>query len=599
MSVINISKEGRIKTFQKRGMAFVVIMFITLAVVLIGRLSYLMICKAEYYGEIARELHERERAVKAKRGVLYDRNGTVIAGNVSVSTISVIHSQIKEPERVIEVLSKELGLDAEYVRKRVEKISSREKVKSNVPKETSDIIREYNLAGVMVDEDYKRYYPYSTLASHVIGFTGADNQGIIGLEVTYDKYLQGQDGAILTLTNARGIEIENAAENRKEPVNGKGLLLSLDINIQQYAEQAAKKVLEQKQAKASSIIVMNPQNGEIYAMVTTPEFDLNNPFTAPETDSAGSEQADGAEKQSGKKLSSDELNAMWRNPCISNTYEPGSTFKIITAAAALEEKVVKLDDTFSCPGFITVEDRRIRCHKAGGHGAETFKQGIMNSCNPVFITIGSRLGVDNFYKYLDRFKVLNKTGVDLPGEAGTIIHKKKNVGAVELATVSFGQSFQITPLRLMATASSIINGGHTVIPHFGVGIVDDETDRIEKIQYESESGVVSDEVSQTMRSLLESVVSEGTGKKAYVEGFHIGGKTGTSEKLPRRSGKYIASCLGFAPAENPAVMALVLIDEPQGIYYGGTIAAPVIGELFENILPYLGIEKDSAVSLEE
>ncbi|MDE6635491.1 MAG: peptidoglycan glycosyltransferase, partial [Lachnospiraceae bacterium] len=437
MSVVNLSKEGRIKTFQKRGMAFVVIVFIVLAAVLIGRLSYLMICRADYYGEIARELHERERAVKAKRGVLYDRNGTVIAGNVSVSTISVIHSQIEEPEKVIEILSRELQLDAEYVRKRVEKVSSREKVKTNVPKETSDIIREYNLAGVMVDEDYKRYYPYSTLASHVIGFTGADNQGIIGLEVTYDEYLQGEDGAILTLTNARGIEIENAAENRKEPVNGKGLLLSLDINIQQYAEQAAKKVLEQKQAKASSIIIMNPQNGEIYAMVTTPEFDLNNPFTKPEENT----------NQSQEKLSTDELNAMWRNPCISNTYEPGSTFKIITAAAALEEKVVKLDDTFSCPGYITVEDRRIRCHKAGGHGAETFKDGIMNSCNPVFITIGGRLGVDNFYKYLDRFKVLYKTGVDLPGEAGTIMHKQKNVGAVELATVSFGQSFQITPLR--------------------------------------------------------------------------------------------------------------------------------------------------------
>lgn len=579
MSVINVSKEGRMKTFQRKSTAFIMLCVTICAAALSVRIGYLMICKAEHYGQMAQELHERERAVKAKRGVIYDRTGKVIAGNVSVSTVSVIHSQVKEPEKVIEVLSKELQLETEYVRKRVEKISSREKVKSNVPKEVSDRIRQYNLEGVTVDEDYKRYYPYSTLASHVIGFAGADNQGIIGLEVTYDKVLQGKKGAILTLTNANGIEIENAAENRKEPVSGKGLILSLDMNIQRYAEQAAGKAMERKGAKGVSIIIMNPQNGEIYSMVTLPEFDLNNPYI--------------------DNMSTNELNSVWRNPCISNTYEPGSTFKIITAAAALSEGVVKLDDTFSCPGFITVEDRRIRCHKAGGHGAETFVQGIMNSCNPVFITIGARLGVDNFYKYLNRFKVLEKTGVDLPGEAGTIIHKKENVGAVELATVSFGQSFQITPLRLMATASSIVNGGHTVVPHFGTGIVDEITGSINKLQYKSEDNIVDNEVSETMRQLLEAVVAEGTGKKAYVEGFRIGGKTGTSEKLPRRNGKYIASCLGFAPADNPKVMALVLIDEPQGIYYGGTIAAPVIGELFDNILPYLGIEKENAVITEE
>ena len=419
----------------------------------------------------------------------------------------------------------------------------------------------------------------------MIGFTGADNQGIIGLEVSYDKYLQGIDGAILTLTNANGIEIENAAEDRREPVSGNSLLLSLDINIQQYAEQAAKKVMEQKSAKSARIIIMNPRNGEIYAMVNLPEFDLNSPFSLVNTDGTGVEESTGA--------SMDKLNNMWRNPCISDTYEPGSTFKIITAAAALEEGVVSLEDRFSCPGFITVEDRRIRCHKAGGHGAETFKDGIMNSCNPVFITIGARLGVDNFYKYIRQYNVLAKTGVDLPGEAGTIFHKKDNVGAVELATISFGQSFQITPLRLMASASAIINGGHTITPHFGVAVKDEDSDAITKIDYESEDGVLSGKTSDTMRYLLESVVSEGTGRKAYVEGFHVGAKTGTSEKLPRRSGKYIASCLGFAPATNPEVMALVLVDEPQGVYYGGTIAAPVIAELFENILPYLGVEKDT------
>ncbi|MGI5969763.1 MAG: peptidoglycan D,D-transpeptidase FtsI family protein [Lachnospiraceae bacterium] len=576
------SRDRNLKTFQRQSALFIIIVIVLCSALLCGRLAYIMISQAPHYGVMAEKLHERERAIKAKRGVLYDRNGSVIAGNVSVSTISVIHSQIEEPEKVIKVLSEELGVDEAEVRKRVEKVSSREKIKTNVPKETSDRIREYNLSGVMVDEDYKRYYPYGSLASHVIGFTGADNQGIIGLEVTYDNYLQGKDGAILTLTNANGIEIENAAEDRLEPISGNSLILSLDVNIQQYAEQAAKRVMEQKEAKAARIIVMNPDNGEIYAMVNVPEFDLNNPFVL----------TSGETVRTSVKEDMDELNNMWRNPCISDTYEPGSTFKIITAAAALEEGAVKLTDTFSCPGYIAVEDRKIRCHKAGGHGSETFVQGIMNSCNPVFITVGQRLGVESFYKYLERFDVLKKTGVDLPGEAATIMHKKENVGAVELATVSFGQSFQITPLRLMASASAIVNGGHSIVPHFGVGITDDDAKDIKKIEYETKDNMVSKEVSETMQSLLEAVVSEGTGKKAYIEGYHVAAKTGTSEKLPRRNNKYIASCLGFAPANDPKVMALVLIDEPQGIYYGGTIAAPVISELFDSILPYMGIEKD-------
>ena len=576
------SRDRNLKTFQRQSALFIIIVIVLCSALLCGRLAYIMISQAPHYGVMAEKLHERERAIKAKRGVLYDRNGSVIAGNVSVSTISVIHSQIEEPEKVIKVLSEELGVDEAEVRKRVEKVSSREKIKTNVPKETSDRIREYNLSGVMVDEDYKRYYPYGSLASHVIGFTGADNQGIIGLEVTYDNYLQGKDGAILTLTNANGIEIENAAEDRLEPISGNSLILSLDVNIQQYAEQAAKRVMEQKEAKAARIIVMNPDNGEIYAMVNVPEFDLNNPFVL----------TSGETVRTSVKEDMDELNNMWRNPCISDTYEPGSTFKIITAAAALEEGAVKLTDTFSCPGYIAVEDRKIRCHKAGGHGSETFVQGIMNSCNPVFITVGQRLGVESFYKYLERVDVLKKTGVDLPGEAATIMHKKENVGAVELATVSFGQSFQITPLRLMASASAIVNGGHSIVPHFGVGITDDDAKDIKKIEYETKDNMVSKEVSETMQSLLEAVVSEGTGKKAYIEGYHVAAKTGTSEKLPRRNNKYIASCLGFAPANDPKVMALVLIDEPQGIYYGGTIAAPVISELFDSILPYMGIEKD-------
>lgn len=582
LNVIN-SRDRHLKTCHRQNLFFVIVAVILCSVVLFGRLSYLMLCKSEHYGVMAEKLHERERAIKAKRGVIYDRKSTVIAGNVSVSTISVIHSQVSDPEDVIQILSRELGIDEADIRKKVEKVSSREKIRSNVSKEISDRIREYNLDGVMVDEDYKRYYPYGDLASHVIGFTGADNQGIIGLEASYDKYLQGTDGAILTLTNARGIEIDNAAEDRYEPADGRGVILSLDVNIQQYAMQAAERLMEQKQAAAVRIIVMNPQNGEIYAMVSEPEFDLNSPFTL---------VGDPSKYASGDAM--DKLNNMWRNPCISDTYEPGSTFKIITAAAALEEGVVGLEDHFNCPGFVVVEDRKIRCHKVGGHGSENFKEGIMNSCNPVFVTVGLRLGVDGFYKYLNQFGVLDRTGIDLPGEAATIMHKKENVGAVELATVSFGQSFQITPLRLMASASSIVNGGNTIVPHFGVGIVYNDNTKIRKIKYKSNDNVISSQTSQTMQYLLESVVSEGTGKKAYIEGYHVAAKTGTSEKLPRSSNNYIASCIGFAPASSPRVMALVLIDEPQGIYYGGTIAAPVITELFKTILPYMGIDKDVA-----
>ncbi|MBE5928846.1 MAG: peptidoglycan glycosyltransferase [Lachnospiraceae bacterium] len=578
------SRDRNLKTHQRQTMTFVFVMVLVFSFVLCGRLSYLMIAMAPHYGVMAKELHERERKIKAKRGNLFDRNGNVIAGNVSVSTISVIHSQVKDPEKVISVLSKELELDENEVRKRVEKVSLREKVKSNVPKEVSDRIREYNLDGVMVDEDYKRYYPYGSLASHVIGFTGADNQGIIGLEVTYDEMLSGTDGAILTLTNASGIEIKNASEDRIEPISGKSLLLSLDINIQTYAEQAAARVMEQKAAKAVSIIIMNPDNGEIYGMVSLPEFNLNEPFV----------MSDGQ-----KNTDMNVLNAMWRNPCISDTYEPGSTFKIITSAAALNEGVVSLNDSFHCPGYIAVEDRKIRCHKVTGHGSENFVQGVMNSCNPVFITLGARLGTDNFYKYLDKFMVLEKTGVDLPGEAKAVMHNKANVGAVELATISFGQSFQITPLRLMASVSSIINGGHSIVPHFGVAETDEELNIIRKLEFESKNNIISEDISNTMCNILESVVSEGTGKKAFVEGYHVAAKTGTSEKLPRRNNRYIASCIGFAPSSDPKVMALVLVDEPQGIYYGGTIAAPVIAELFDNILPYMGIEKDKGADTDE
>ena len=567
----------RNKTFNRKKVMIVFVAVFFIMMFLIGRLVYLMIFCSEYYGNKAENLHERERDIKAARGKLLDANGTVLATNKSVCTISVIHNQMEEPEKVIAMLVKELGISEETARKRVEKVSSIERVKTNVAKETGDAIRAYGLSGVKVDEDYKRYYPYGTLASKVLGFTGADNQGILGLEVKYDEYLQGTNGKILTLTDARGIEIENAGESRLEPVNGYDLCLSLDRNIQMYCEQAAKKVCTKKSADSVSVIVMNPQNGELMAMVNYPEFDLNDPFTLV--------------RDNGEAVSAEEkqnlLNKMWRNQCISDTYEPGSTFKIITAAAALEEGVVKLDDAFFCPDYKIVEDRRIRCARTTGHGAETFETGIMNSCNPVFMELGERLGAENFVGYFKQFGLLSKTNIDLPGEAGTIMHKTENIGPVELATISFGQSFQITPIQLVTTVSSIINGGTRVTPHFGVSVQDADGNTVKTFSYETHENICTAETSETMRYLLEKVVSEGTGKNAKIEGFSIGGKTATSQTLPRSDHKYISSFLGFAPADNPQVLVLVVINNPQGIYYGGTIAAPVAKEIFENILPYL------------
>ncbi len=567
----------RNKTFNRKKVMIVFVAVFFIMMFLIGRLVYLMIFCSEYYGNKAENLHERERDIKAARGKLLDANGTVLATNKSVCTISVIHNQMEEPEKVIAMLVKELGISEEAARKRVEKVSSIERVKTNVAKETGDAIRAYGLSGVKVDEDYKRYYPYGTLASKVLGFTGADNQGILGLEVKYDEYLQGTNGKILTLTDARGIEIENAGESRLEPVNGYDLCLSLDRNIQMYCEQAAKKVCTKKSADSVSVIVMNPQNGELMAMVNYPEFDLNDPFTLV---GDNGEAVSAEEKQN-------LLNKMWRNQCISDTYEPGSTFKIITAAAALEEGVVKLDDAFFCPGYKIVEDRRIRCARTTGHGAETFETGIMNSCNPVFMELGERLGAENFVGYFKQFGLLSKTNIDLPGEAGTIMHKTENIGPVELATISFGQSFQITPIQLVTTVSSIINGGTRVTPHFGVSVQDADGNTVKTFSYETHENICTAETSETMRYLLEKVVSEGTGKNAKIEGFSIGGKTATSQTLPRSDHKYISSFLGFAPADNPQVLVLVVINNPQGIYYGGTIAAPVAKEIFENILPYL------------
>lgn len=571
----------RNKTFNRRKIMIIFVAVLLLMVFLMGRLVYLMIFCSEYYGVRAENLHERERDIKAARGNIYDRNGVVLAENKTVCTISVIHSQIEDPEKVITVLTKELGMSEETVRKRVEKVSSIERIKTNVEKETGDAIRAYELAGVKIDEDYKRYYPYNELASKVIGFTGGDNQGIIGIEVKYDEYLEGINGKILTLTDARGVEIKNAGERRSEPVEGDDLYLSLDYNIQMYAAQAAVKVREEKQADSVSILVMNPQNGEILAMVNEPEFNLNEPFALnTEMDTELSEE----EKQ-------DALNKMWRNQCINDTYEPGSTFKIITASAALEEGKVSLSDQFNCPGYKIVEDRRIRCHKVGGHGAEDFTHGIMNSCNPVFIEIGLRIGSDRFCDYFEQFGLLSRTNIDLPGEASTIMHKRENIGQVELATMSFGQSFQITPIQLATTVSSIINGGNRVTPHFGVETRNAEGEVTHTFVYEQKEHIVSEETSATMRYLLEKVVSEGSGKNAALEGFSIGGKTATSQTLPRSEKRYISSFLGFAPADDPQVLALIIINNPQGVYYGGTIAAPVCRDLFSNILPYLGIEQ--------
>jgi len=565
-------------THHRKKLFIVFLISVLLMVGLCAQLGFLMIARSDHYSKMADELHERERTIKAARGEIVDRNGTVIAANRTVCTVSVIHNQVTEPEKVIRELVRILELPETEVRKKVEKWSSREIIRTNVEKSVGDQIMNLGLSGVKVDEDYKRYYPYGSLASKVLGFTGADNQGIIGLEVMYERYLKGRDGLILTISDAKGTELQNAAEERVEPVPGNTLTVSLDVNIQKYAEQAAYQVMEKKGAKAVSVIVMNPRNGEIYAMVNVPEFDLNDPFTL-NVESGG---LTGTELQ-------DARNKMWRNRCINDTYEPGSTFKIITAAAGLEAGVVHLDDRFSCPGFRIVEDRKIRCHKIGGHGGETFLQGAMNSCNPVFIDVGARLGVDSFYHYFEQFGLLGKTGIDLPGEAATIMHKKENMGLVELATVSFGQSFQITPIQLITTVSSIINGGRRITPHFAMNVESTDGTYYQKFSYPERMGVVSEATSETMRYILEQVVAEGSGKRAKLPGYRVGGKTATSEKLPRSLKKYISSFLGFAPADDPQVIALITIDEPVGIYYGGTIAAPVVADIFSNILPYLDI----------
>ena len=571
------------KTFHKKKILVVFLAAFILILYLIGRLVYLMVFDAEYYQQKAEDLHERERDIKAARGEIIDRNGTVLATNRTVCTISVIHSQIENPEKVIEKLSEFLEMDADQVRKKVEKISSIERLRSNVDKRTGDKIRNLGLAGVKVDEDFKRYYPYNELASKVLGFTGGDNQGIVGLEVKYEKYLKGINGKILTTTDARGIELDGVAEDRLEPEAGNTLRISLDYTMQKYALQMAEKVRTEKQADKVGIILMNPQNGEIYAMVNVPEFDLNQPFML-NNEETGENLTD--------EQRQDALNQMWRNGCINDTYEPGSTFKIITASAGLEEGAVHLTDQFSCPGYKVVEDRRIRCHKVGGHGAENFVQGIQNSCNPVFIEVGLRIGVDRFFDYFRQFGLMDLTGVDIPGEAGTIMHKKENVGQVELATISFGQSFQITPIQLATTVSALVNGGRRVTPHFGMEVLSEEGKKVKTFRYNAKKHIVSEKTSQTMRELLESVVAEGSGKNAYVEGYRIGGKTATSQTLPRSANKYISSFVGFAPADDPQILGMCVIYNPQGVYYGGTIAAPVIGKIFENILPYLGIEKD-------
>lgn len=565
----------RNKTRHHRRIMVFFFLVLVIFLILAGRVFYVMILKGEFYSAKAQELHERERMVKAARGRLLDRNGIVIGDNSVVCTVSVVHNQIDNPEEVIRVLSKELELPEESVRKKVEKYSALEKIRSNVDLETGERIREYQLAGVKVDEDYKRFYPYGEIGSKVLGFTGGDNQGIIGLEVMYDSYLQGKAGTILTVTDARGVEIDSEAENRLEPVRGADLRLTLDWNIQKYATQLCELAMEKHMADRVSMIVMNPQNGEIYAMADVPEFDLNNPYDTGDFVASDPEQYQAY------------LNGIWRNGCINDTYEPGSTFKIITAAAGLEEGVVTPNDSFSCPGYIVVEDRRIRCHKTNGHGGETFTQGIMNSCNPVFISVGSRLGVERFYHYFTQFGLFERTGIDLPGEAGTIMHRQENMGPVELATCAFGQSFQITPIQLMTTVSELVNGGRRVTPHLAMEILNEDGSVRQTFQYRERDGMVSEETSALLRELLEKVVSEGTGKNAYVEGYTVGGKTATSQTLPRSSGKYIASFLGFAPAEDPQVIAVVVIHHPKGTYYGGQIAAPVIQNLYENILPYL------------
>lgn len=578
------------RTFHKKKVWVVFFCCMVLLLGLLGRLVWLMGFCSDYYYEKAEDLHERERDIKAARGRILDAGGKILAANKTVCTVSVIHSQIKEPEKVIRLLTEKLGIPEETVRKKVEKVSSIERIRTNVEKETGDAIRNAGLEGIKVDEDYRRYYPYDSLASRVLGFTGADNQGIIGLEVEYEEILRGIPGKILTTTDARGIEIDEAGESRVEPEAGNDLRISLDINIQEFVQQAAMKVMEEKQADRVSVLLMNPQNGEIYACVNVPEFDLNDPFTLNTGENTSSEDP---------KKKQDLLNQMWRNPCLNDTYEPGSTFKIITMAAGLQEGVVTLDDRFYCPGYKLVDDRRIHCANRRGHGSQNFVEGAQNSCNPVFIEVGLRLGVENYYKYFQKFGLLKKTGIDLPGEAGTIMHKKENMGNVELATVSFGQSFQITPIQLATTVSSLINGGKRVTPHFGVAVQNSNGSQVKELSYSSESGIISEETSKKIRQILETVVSEGSGRNAAIPGYTIGGKTATSQTLPRSANRYISSFLGFAPAEDPRVLALCIIHDPQGIYYGGTIAAPVVRSIFDNILPYLGIQRKETAEKEE
>lgn len=570
-------KLGKVRTKQRKMMLIYVCIIYIMMLGVFGKLVYIMVVKGEYYSQKALDVQERERRIKAARGKILDRNNNVIASNKTVCTVSVIHRQIRDTDAVIKMLCEELDLEEKEVRKKVEKVSVREKIKSNVDKEIGDKIRSYDFDGVKVDEDYKRYYPYSSMASKVLGFTGADNQGIVGLEVKYDKYLQGRDGLILTPTDSRGIELDTALEERVEPVPGYNLVTGIYINIQKYCEQIAYNALGAKQANYVSVIVMNPRNGEIMAMVNAPEFDLNNPYSLTEE---FSNDTSGKSKQ-------DLLNNMWRNQCINDTYEPGSTFKIVTATAALSENLVSLDSTFNCPGFVVVDDRRIRCHKTTGHGSQDFVHGTMNSCNPVFVNVGLRVGVKKFYNYMDKLGLLKTTGIDLPGEAGTIIHKQKNVGNVELATMSFGQSFQITPVQFLTAASAIVNGGNLVTPHFGVEIRNENNETVKKLKYNEKKNVISKDVSEKMKYILEKVVAEGTGNKAQVEGYRIGGKTATSQKLPRSARKYIASFMAFAPANDPQVIAMIIVDEPQGVYYGGTVVGPLMKQLYENILPYV------------
>jgi stage V sporulation protein D (sporulation-specific penicillin-binding protein) len=587
LSMKNNGTFGWLSTSHRKKLVLMIVAILMVCILECVRLGVIMTVKSEYYMQKADELHQRERRIKAKRGRILDRNGEILAANEVVCTVSVIHSQIDDEDKVIKVLAGELDMDVEEVTKKVKKVSSMEYIKTNVAKDIGDAIREYDLPGVKIDEDYKRVYPYNELASKVLGFTGADNQGILGLEAKYDTYLSGTNGQILTLSDAGGIEIKGSREDRILPVDGQDLYTTLDVNIQKYATQLAWETMVKKEAKQVSIIVMRPDNGEILAMANVPEYNLNSPYEL-------NYEPDEEEAQKDKM---DLLNNMWRNFCINDTYEPGSIFKTVTATAALETGVVGLNDSFTCSGATVVSDRRIRCHKTTGHGTQDFTHTVYNSCNPAFVEWGRRVGTDNMYLYMGKLGLLAKTGIDLSGEAGTIIHKQENVGAVELATMSFGQSFQITPVQMLRAVSAIVNGGRLVTPHFGLYTGSSDGSVVNEFAYSTQDEAISSQTSETMKKILEGVVSEGGGTKAYIDGYSIGGKTATSQKLPRGSGKYISSFIGFAPADNPQVIAMCLIDEPTGVYYGGTIAAPVVKTLYENILPYIGIER--SVQLEK